>query len=263
MNSIQANGKVLFTHIQALFGAIWIDSQANYFVVLSVLLNILSVSDVTHVNRLIGVPDGLILPSKLNQLQINFGHTFNNNNLILNALIRPSALEEEIIDAKTSFQTLEFLGDKVFGCIIAEWLMSKLESVDSDILTPLFNKFVSNSQLLPMIAKNINLCESLIMGVGEEKVGVRLNSHRLADHMEALVAALWLDVSQDYQKTKERIVNLFHFELEKLLIRSYDMTPSVLTDTASFPPLPNNVSMHNKPSKNSHLKVSKAIKKRL
>jgi dsRNA-specific ribonuclease len=230
LNTVHTNDKVLFAHMQALFGAIWIECRANHSVALGILIKVLELEDITRPpTKLISVPIDLIQDPKFRYLQLRFGHKFSDTDLLLNALIRQSALEEKVVSAEITFQTLEFLEDKVLECTIAEWVVAEFADEKFDeSLTPLLDGLVCNSKI-SVIATRIRLGDSLIIGAGEECIGVRTNQRRLADHVEALIAALWLDVSQNYKKTKECVLKLFRQELKKLLSETLEVekpTPS-------------------------------------
>jgi dsRNA-specific ribonuclease len=225
--------------MQALFGALWTDCQSDYARILEVLLKIFQISNIMRSNnRLIEIPEGFAPLSRFDDLQARFGHVFANRELLLNACIRQSALNESLVSAKSSFQTLEFLGDKVLGCIVAGWLIANCKEVGSDVLTPVFNELVGNLQILPDVAIDIRLGDALIVGAGEEKVQVRLNRRRLADHMEALIAALWLDVFPDYEKTARTVIELFNAKIKSFLSKKYCTKEQILFDHTEFPSLP-------------------------
>ncbi len=236
LNAIHQNAKVLFEHMQALFGALWMDSNASYVTVTEVFNRVFNLEKpIALLSPVIELPEGLLRTSSLEYLEGAFGYNFKNRSWLLNALTRKSALEENIISATTCFQKLEFLGDKVLGCIVAEWLSNKFPSMESDFLNPLFDEIVCNATVLPHAAIQLNIGKCLIIGEGEEKIGLRTNSRRLADHMEALIGAMWADSEQDYLKIKACLVGMLKVEFEKKLPQA--STTKLIADP--FPALPN------------------------
>lgn len=218
INGFYNNPHVLAEHMQALLGAIWLDSQRDMTILNEVFRTIFTfVSHDDQVHRIIEIPDGIAPTSNFIHLQRNLGYFFQDMNLLLNACVRRSALEESVVNASTSFQTLEFLGDKVLGCITADWLLKHLEDHSADSLVPMFTALVSNHTLLPEIADEIGLGPSLIIGAGEEKQAVRQNKRKLADHLEALFAGMWLDTQRDYHHNYDVVYKLLSRQLSVIV----------------------------------------------
>ncbi|MGE3919348.1 MAG: ribonuclease III domain-containing protein [Gammaproteobacteria bacterium] len=209
LNDIQLNDKVLFSHMQALFGAIWLDCNRDYATIIQVILHLF---EFPSLNRsyisLIDLPVGCYPPSNFDAIQSKISYRFNNLNFLIHALLRQSALEESLVGATASFQTLEFLGDKIFGCIVADWLFENC-SEDSDKLSPLLDQMVCNTNILSNVASALKLGDALILGNGESLMGLSNNRRRMADHLEAVIAAIWLDTSQRYPVTREILLKLF------------------------------------------------------
>ncbi len=90
------------------------------------------------------------------------------------------------------FQRLEFLGDRVLGLCIAKILFDKFPSESEGDLTRRMHNLV-NEDTLAEIARMISLNEHLILSYNEEKTGGRNKSTILADSLESLIAAIYLD----------------------------------------------------------------------
>ena len=89
-------------------------------------------------------------------------------------------------------ERLEFLGDSVLGLIITQELYSKFPDLDESRLSPLRSGVV-NTKALAVIARQLLLGEYLRIGKGEESSGGRDKNSILADSLEALVGAIYLE----------------------------------------------------------------------
>ena len=89
-------------------------------------------------------------------------------------------------------ERLEFLGDSVLGLVITQELYSKFPELDESRLSPLRSGVV-NTKALAVIARELSLGDYLRIGKGEESSGGRNKNSILADSLEALVGAIYLD----------------------------------------------------------------------
>lgn len=89
-------------------------------------------------------------------------------------------------------ERLEFLGDSVIGLVITEELYTRFPDLDESKLSPLRSGVVS-TRALAEVARELNLGESLRLGKGEEVTGGRDKSSILADALEALFGAIYLE----------------------------------------------------------------------
>ena len=90
------------------------------------------------------------------------------------------------------FQRLEFLGDRILGLAIADILFHKFANESEGDLTRRMHTLV-NEETLAKIAKEINIGEHIILSYNEEKAGGRNKNTILADTLEAIIAAIYLD----------------------------------------------------------------------
>ncbi len=100
-------------------------------------------------------------------------------------------------------ERLEFLGDSVLGLVVTEELYTKFPDLDESKLSPLRSGVV-NMRALAQIARELNLGEYLRIGKGEERTGGRDKNSILADSLEALIGAIYLDLG--FKKTQEIIL---------------------------------------------------------
>ncbi len=124
----------------------------------------------------------------LDRLATVLGHRFAERALLEQAVTHPSATSP----ARPDNQRLEFLGDRVLGLIVAEALLAAYPGEAEGALAPRFNALV-RGETLAEIAVEIGLGEFLRLGRSEATGGGRRKKAILADAMEAVIAALFLD----------------------------------------------------------------------
>ncbi|CAM4420940.1 MAG: Ribonuclease 3 [Legionellaceae bacterium] len=137
-------------------------------------------------------------------------YKFKNENLLLQALTRRSALNEGLQKSYIGdFQRLEFIGDRVLNLIISEILYDIHPDWKEGQLTTELNNFTNNNGPLADIAKNLKLDKFLILGAGEEMLSLRKDVKVLSDAFEALIGAIWLDSNNDYTLIKNFVKDQF------------------------------------------------------
>ncbi|MEM9059323.1 MAG: ribonuclease III [Pseudomonadota bacterium] len=120
------------------------------------------------------------------------GHQFKDPSLLQQALTHPSAASP----ARPDNQRFEFLGDRVLGLIISERLLERFPKAPEGELAPRFNALVRR-ETLAEIGAEIDLGQHLHLGRSESTSGGRRKAAILADAMEAVIAALYLDGGLD------------------------------------------------------------------
>ena len=111
-------------------------------------------------------------------------------------------------------ERLEFLGDSVLGMATATYLYETLSGNAEGDLAKIKSVVVSEDTLAP-IAKRIGIDRMLVLGRGEEMSGGRKKKAILADAMEALFGALYLD--QGYEVAQKFVLSFIVPEVEKIL----------------------------------------------
>jgi ribonuclease-3 len=129
--------------------------------------------------------------SASDNLQTQLGYRFNDPALLQLALTHPSIAHEQGIPVQTN-QRLEFLGDAVLGLVTAEWLYERHPELPEGELSKLKAQLVSRPALAAH-AERLELGPALRIGVGEERSGGRTKASLLADSMEAVFGAVYLD----------------------------------------------------------------------
>ncbi|MDD4963801.1 MAG: ribonuclease III [Gallionella sp.] len=113
------------------------------------------------------------------------GHEFNQPALLKRALTHRSY-------APDHYERLEFLGDSILGCIVARHLFNTFPELSEGELSRLRSNLVKEDTLVTL-AQQLNLGTYLSLGEGERKSGGHRRPSILADAMEALFGAVFLD----------------------------------------------------------------------
>ena len=128
--------------------------------------------------------------STLSECASRIGYVFHDPALLRQALIHRS-WQAENSDPVTN-ERFEFLGDAVLGWVIADVAFHRLADMPEGKLTDL-RRSVVNMHALADIARQLGIGEFLLLGKGEDAAGGRDKSSILADALEALIGAVYLD----------------------------------------------------------------------
>ena len=128
----------------------------------------------------------------IKDLEAVIGYRFRNISLLQNALTHSSYANERWHNSLLSNERLEFLGDSVLGMLVAEYLYRNFPNRPEGELTRMRADMVCE-QTLAAAANRIGLGQHLLLGHGEEQGGGRTRSSILADAMESVIAASFLD----------------------------------------------------------------------
>jgi len=128
----------------------------------------------------------------IKDLEIAIGYRFRNISLLQNALTHSSYANERWHNSLLSNERLEFLGDSVLGMLVAEYLYRNFPDRPEGELTRMRADMVCE-QTLAAVANRIGLGEHLLLGHGEEQGGGRSRNSILADAVESVIAACFLD----------------------------------------------------------------------
>ena len=125
-------------------------------------------------------------------LEAIIGYKFKNLALLQNALAHSSYANERWHNSLMSNERLEFLGDSILGMCVAEYLYCTFPDRPEGELTRMRADMVCE-QTLANVAGRIGLGEHLLLGKGEEQGGGRTRNSILADAVESVIAASFLD----------------------------------------------------------------------
>ncbi len=126
-------------------------------------------------------------------LEQGLGHEFTDRALLRLALTHRSYANERGDDAAgTNYERLEFLGDAVLGLVASAWLYETFPNEAEGVLAQR-KSFLVSAPVLSRQATVLGVGPLLRLGVGEERTGGRAKRSILADAMEALFGAVYLD----------------------------------------------------------------------
>ena len=128
----------------------------------------------------------------IKDLETAIGYRFHNITLLQNALAHSSYANERWHDSLKSNERLEFLGDSILGMVVAEYLYRNFPDRPEGELTRMRADMVCEKALAG-IAEQVNLGQHLLLGHGEEQGGGRNRNSILADAVESVIAACFLD----------------------------------------------------------------------
>ena len=139
---------------------------------------------------------------------------FTDLSILEEALTHPSyAYEVQRSSLCKDNQRLEYLGDSVLDLIINDYLFWHFPQYAEGKLTRLRSS-LTRKESLAKVASKLELGRFLRLGKGEAKIGGKERSSNLADCLEALIGAFYLD--QGFIKTKECVYSWFQDELNSL-----------------------------------------------
>ena len=128
----------------------------------------------------------------IKDLEEAIGYRFRNITLLQNALTHSSYANERWHDSLMSNERLEFLGDSILGMVVAEYLYTNFPNRPEGELTRMRADMVCETSLAKA-ANQVQLGSHLLLGHGEEQGGGRNRPSLLADAMESVIAASYLD----------------------------------------------------------------------
>ena len=132
----------------------------------------------------------------INELETAIGYQFRNITLLQNALSHSSYANERWHDSLKSNERLEFLGDSVLGMLVADYLYRNFPNRPEGELTRMRADMVCE-RTLAGVANTLDLGRHLMLGRGEELGGGRNRDSILADAVESVIAACYLDGGMD------------------------------------------------------------------
>lgn len=133
------------------------------------------------------------------ELEKTIGYHFHNIGLLETALTHSSYANEHHGQSCESYERLEFLGDSILGLVTAEFLYHYEPRLPEGRMTKLRAELVCEASLY-QTAVGLDLGRMMRLGRGEERSGGRERPSILADMVEAIIAALYLDGGLDVSR---------------------------------------------------------------
>ena len=124
-----------------------------------------------------------------NKLEENIGYTFKNKELLKNALTHTSYAYENNVQSN---EKLEFLGDSILEFLSSKYLYGKYKKLKEGEMTKVRATVVCEDSLYKIALKH-NFSDFLYLGKSESSNNAHLSKAILADSVEALIAAIYLD----------------------------------------------------------------------
>ncbi len=125
-------------------------------------------------------------------LEARIGYTFQNKNLLRQALTHSSFANEQKINKWDDYERLEFLGDAVLELVSSDYLYRADPHMPEGKLTKLRSSMVCEPALA-YCARDIELGSFIFLGRGEEATGGRKRESITSDVLEAVIGAIYLD----------------------------------------------------------------------
>ena len=159
----------------------------------------------------------------IKDLEAAIGYRFRDISLLQNALAHSSYANERWHNSLLSNERLEFLGDSVLGMTVADHLYRTFPDRPEGELTRMRADMVCETTLA-IVAEQIGLGQHLLLGHGEEQGGGRGRASILADAVESIIAACYLDGGMDAAKDFITRFVLCHVPVRKLQNVDYKTT---------------------------------------
>lgn len=146
------------------------------------------------------------MEQKIHSLQETINYKFNNTHMIIEAITHSSYANESKNKNIRYNERLEFLGDSALGLTISEYIFEKYKHLPEGELTKMRASVVCEASLARQ-ARNIGLGQYLLLGKGEELTGGRDRESILADALEALIGAIYIDGG--IEESRKFVLNYF------------------------------------------------------
>ena len=157
---------------------------------------------------------------KLGELEKKIGYSFQNKNLLTQALTHPSFNEHD--RSKPDNQRMEFLGDSILSAILSEALYDAFPEEDEGSLSRKRAVFIRGSSLAK-IAKELKVDNFLLMSVAELNNSGNKRGSTLEDATEAIIGAIFIDGG--ISEAKKCILNWFGDLPKKLVKEQHNYNP--------------------------------------
>lgn len=148
----------------------------------------------------------------LKVLEKELNYKFVDKSFLKAALTHSSYANENKLGIINSNERLEFLGDAILNLIVSQYLYKKYPYYSEGELTKIRAKVVCESSLA-YVAREIGVGDYLLLGKGEESTGGRKRESILADTIEAIIGAVYMD--SDFGITNQSLLNKFEKNIVK------------------------------------------------
>lgn len=150
----------------------------------------------------------------LGALQEALGYEFKDKGLLMEALTHKSYYYEHRSRCKSYNERLEFLGDSVLALMVSEKLYGITPPMDEARMSKV-KSYVVKASILSEAAERLSMGRLLLIGKGEEETGGRAKASLLANAMEAVIGAVFLDAG--YRESRNLVMGLIGQRLDEAL----------------------------------------------
>ncbi len=151
--------------------------------------------------------------SNLSSLEKRIKIKFNNKDLLQQSLVHRSYLNENPEFHLSDNERLEFLGDAVLEIAVTDYLYQNYSNSEGELTN--WRAALVNAKMLANVANQLEINNYLLLSHGESKDNGRARNYILANALEALIGAIYLD--QGYEKSKEFIEKEIIKELPEVI----------------------------------------------
>ncbi len=151
--------------------------------------------------------------NNLSSLEKKLQIVFNNKDLLEQALVHRSYLNENPDFHLKDNERLEFLGDAVLELIVTEYLYNHYPNPEGELTN--WRASLVNTKMLSKVANQLAINDYLLLSKGESKDEGRARQYILANTMEAIIGSIYLD--QGYQACQEFIYREILKELPEII----------------------------------------------
>jgi len=149
----------------------------------------------------------------LSSLEKKLGHEFKDGQLLQQALVHRSYLNEHKSFSLDHNERLEFLGDAVLELVVTDYLYENYELPEGELTN--LRAAVVRGEMLSRVAREVSIEEYLLLSRGEQQGSEKARDYILANAVEAVIGALYLDGG--YEKAKEFINKVIVAKLPEVL----------------------------------------------
>jgi ribonuclease III len=157
----------------------------------------------------------------IESLAKKIGIKFKNIELLKQSVTHRSYLNENRDYKLDHNERLEFLGDAVLELIITEYLYNKYSNPEGELTS--WRSALVNGEMLAIVATEIGVEKYLLMSRGEAKDKGRARQYLLANAIEAIIGAIYID--QGYEKAKKFVLTNIAKKLQEILDKKLYLDP--------------------------------------
>lgn len=153
------------------------------------------------------------MENELSKLEEKIGFVANDKALLRQAMVHRSYLNEHRDFELDHNERLEFLGDAVLELVSTEYLYNNFSNPEGELTN--FRSALVNGKMLAKVAGEVGLEDHLMMSKGEEKDTGKARQYLLANAVEAVIGAIYLD--QGYEPSKKFITEKILCHMDDIL----------------------------------------------